>query len=99
MLDGMKHMLTDFLGAEMSNIRVLKTGSQEKNEKSIEGLRDFLAMAEKGDVGEVVIVARGPDGGTFSFSSGTEHMQVLLGGLEIVKTRMLAQYIAKELNR
>lgn len=74
----------------------LKPFKAVANEQTLAILRDWLDMAERGEIVSVAIAAIGPDGKSFTAASQAEPLQTLLGAVTILQHRMLAGYLTPE---
>lgn len=75
----------------MSKVVKLVTSRVESNKQTIDLLRDWLARAERGEVVSVALVGVAQDGRTISAWTAAENSSSLVGGLEILKYRVMTE--------
>lgn len=73
----------------MADILSLKTFAAQTNEETIAMLREYLAMAERGEIVAAAVAAIEPSGASRSRCSASDHFQGLLGALTILQHRMI----------
>ena len=74
----------------MADVVSLKTFASVTNEQAIAILRDYLAMAERGEIVAVAIAAIEPNGSSRVQSSSSDHFQGMLGALAILQYQMVS---------
>lgn len=74
----------------MADIVPLTTRPQAINARAVELLRDYLGMAERGEIGAVAIAALCSDGASLTLASETDNYQALVGAIAILQYRVIA---------
>jgi hypothetical protein len=70
----------------------LETPLKVNNEQAVAILKEYLALAESGEIEAVAIVGLRPDGiCTFRWSS-TERFTSMAGGLAVLQHRLMTEY-------
>ncbi len=82
----------------MSHLREvdIKTPEVRVSEQAVKLLRDTLAMAERGDLSEVMVVAIEQDGATYTAYTDSLDARMRVGMLEIAKAHFLDDVLATE---
>lgn len=73
------------------NVVALQTRQQRINAECVAMLRDFLALAEAGDIESVAIAALQPDGTAVTQASDGDHFPAMLGAVAILQHRMITE--------
>ena len=73
----------------MSKIVEIKTVKMAANKDVVSLLRDFLELAEKGEISAVAIAALRPNDKARTAASKTTNITALIGSIEIIKHRLL----------
>jgi hypothetical protein len=72
----------------MAQLHTLVTRKDEISEEAIAILKDYLAMAERGEILAVAVCGAMPNGGVTHQASSTDQQMVLLGGVTRLLHRM-----------
>ena len=75
----------------MANLISLQTRGNKINAESVSILKEYLAMAESGEIQAVAVAAIRPDGSSQTQSSSTDHFQTLIGSVAVLQHRMIEE--------
>lgn len=75
----------------MSKLVSLQTRGARINAESVAILKEYLAMAEAGEIQAVAVAGVRGDGSTQTQSSSTDHFQTLLGAVAVLQHRMIEE--------
>lgn len=77
-------------GADVvADIVSLKTFATQSNEETVAILREYLEMAERGEIVVAAVVGIEPNGASRTQCSASDHFQGLLGAISILQHRMI----------
>lgn len=72
---------------------VLETPLKRNNEQVVDILREYLAMAEAGEIEAVAIVGLRPDGACSYRWSQSERFATLAGGIAVLQHRLIGEAV------
>lgn len=73
----------------MSNLISLQTRGDKINAESVQILKEYLALAESGEIQAVAVAAVRSDSSSQTQSSSTDHFQTLIGAVAVLQHRMI----------
>lgn len=73
----------------MTNLVPLQTRGNKINAESVQILKDYLSLAESGEIQAVAIASVRQDGSSQTQSSSTDHFQTLIGAVAVLQHRMI----------
>jgi hypothetical protein len=73
----------------VSNLVSLQTRGNKINAESVQILKDYLALAESGEIQAVAVAAVRADSSSQTQSSSTDHFQTLIGAVAVLQHRMI----------
>jgi hypothetical protein len=69
----------------------LTTRGSKINAETVEILREYLSLAEAGELQAVAVAGVRPDGSSQTQSSSTDHFQTLIGAVAVLQHRMIEE--------